>query len=191
MRAALASCILLALAAPAAMANDHISYSYLEADWTQIDADDLDDESGWSLRGSGEISEHFYVFGDYSTAEFDGFGGDVDVSLWDIGLGWHTPLSDMTDFLIEGGYMELEADSRFGSADDGGAFGNVGLRMALAPSFELTGKVGYFDLGSDVDGFQATLAGLIKLTPNWGINLQAQSLDGDDELYSAGLRYSF
>ncbi|MDX1381515.1 MAG: hypothetical protein R3233_10360, partial [Xanthomonadales bacterium] len=97
----------------------------------------------------------------------------------------------MTDFLLEGGYMELEADAGLASADDGGAFGNVGLRMALAPSFELTGKVGYFDLGDDVDGFQATLGGLIKLTPEWGINLQAQSLDGDDELYSAGVRYSF
>lgn len=122
-------------------------YNYVEGYYGTIDFDDLGvDGDGFGIGGSFAVSERFHVFGEYQKADLD-FG--VDVSQFDLGVGFNTPISDVVDVVARLAYVSAEVDvSGLGSADEDGYGAGVGLRGMVTPQFELNGDITYVDLGS-------------------------------------------
>jgi Ax21 family sulfation-dependent quorum factor len=172
----------LAAAVPfAAQADDKLSYSYIEADYLNVDSD----ADGFGLRGSVEFADSgFYAFGGYSSVEVDDV--NVDVDTYDLGLGYAHGLSENLDLLGELAYLNSDVEG----FDVDGWRGSVGLRGSFSPNFEGLVKANYID-GDEFDGdFTGTIGAQYKFNPTWGITGEVEVGDGG-EAYLLGLRASF
>ena len=136
MNKTLLAAALLAATSFSAQASDKLSYSFVEADYMQSNVDDQDFDGfninptlvGWGLKGSFAVADKFYVFGGYSSGKDDllavdevDFSAELDASVdrWNIGLGFHTPISSNTDFVAELGYVQYDYKFDFNVNDFG------------------------------------------------------------------------
>ncbi len=181
MKRSLLALALVAIMPFAAHADDKLSYSYVEADYLNVDGD----ADGFGLRGSLEFGDSgLYGFGGYSNVEVDDF--DIDVDTYDLGLGYAHDLSTNTDLIGEVAYLNSEAEG----FDVDGWRASAGIRGSFTPDFEGLAKVNYID-GDELDGdFSATLGAQYKFTPMWGITGEVELAD-DSEAYLLGVRASF
>lgn len=176
---------LLALAlvaiAPFAAADDKLSYSYVEADYLNVDGD----ADGFGVRGSFEFADSgFYGFGGYNSVELDDF--DVNVDTYDLGLGYAYDMSPNTDLIGELAYMNSDADG----FDVDGIRASFGVRGSFSPAFEGLAKVNYID-GDEIDGdYSVTVGAQYKFNPTWGIVGEVEA-GNDAEAYTLGVRASF
>ena len=182
---------LLLLAAPAAFAADDISYTFAEVDYLLVEPDidgfDVEGDDGLGLSGSLHVTDHFYLFGNYQTGEVDsGIFDDIDVDLFDLGLGWRMGLGPNLDVLAEAAWARAEV----GQFDDNGAELKVGLRFAATDSIELGAKLGYADFGDNLDGGFGEFNLLWKFNRVLGVNVLAD-IGEDSETYGVGLRATF
>ena len=181
MKRSLLALALVAVLPFAAQADDKLSYTYVEADYVNLDGD----ADGWGLRGSVEFGESgFYGLGGWRTAEID--GTSVDVDNWELGVGYAHDLSTNVDLISELAYERADVEG----FDVDGYRASVGVRGSFSPNFEGLAKASYVD-GDDVDGdFVGTLGAQYKFTPTWGVVGEAEFADGG-ELYTVGVRASF
>lgn len=181
----------LMLGSTAALA-DGLSYSYIQASYQEVDIDFGGginaDGDGFGVAGSVEIAESWFLFADYSSFDFESV---VDFTSLSAGAGWHTGISDQTDFFATFGYAEAEIDVQgFGSVDDSGYGASIGVRSMVSDSLELYGSLGYVDLGNGADG-TAIGAGLwYSVSGNMAVGLGA-SFDDDVTAYGVGFRLYF
>ncbi len=135
----------------AAQGAQDLNYTYFEVGYGQLSFDSPDvDGDGLGIGGSYALTDQFHLFANYQMADLD-FG--VDATDFNLGFGFNTPISETIDVVatLSYVYVELEA-SGFGSADDNGLGGGLGLRALVNPQIELFGGVEYVDLsdsGSD------------------------------------------
>lgn len=186
----LTSCLGLAslLALPLQSFAQDISYSFIQADYVHFDPDGFDSENGWDLNGNIALGESFYLLGNYGSVDLD----IADFDTASIGLGWHTSLTDRTDFLIEGSYQRIDVDSNFGSVDENGFGVAIGIRSNLNDHLELGAKLGYNDFGDDIDGFTGRVNALFKINSTWGLDLAYETdEDIDVDIISLGVRANF
>lgn len=211
------------LAGHAAEANDELSYTWLEADWMNLDIDafdddesvieDFDDGDGWQVQGSFAFTPNFFGFASFSSTDADAafrnqdnflITESQDVERFDVGLGVNFPVevwARPTDIVARAAYVDVDygdfdfgasGDSDLGDLDDDSSDGwTADLRLRSQPweKVEASVGVGYIDI-EEADNFSALGGVLIELTPNWGVNLEANV--GDDvSTYLAGVRYSF
>lgn len=130
----------LPLAASAQSGSEGLSYTFLEADYINVDVDspgedvfeDFDDGDGWAVRGSLGFLERFFVFADYSVTDSDATvldEGEVlvsssqDLKRFDIGLGvnlrFDPPVIGESDLVLSAAYADLDFDDfNFGGSDD-------------------------------------------------------------------------
>lgn len=185
----LAGIFTLLLAVPA-MAEGP-SYNFVQAGYQSVDLDvgggfDVDGD-GWGVGGSVEFGESFFGFAAYSDIGFD---FSVDLSQLQVGVGWHTGISDSTDFVARAGYVEAEVDAPgFGSFDDSGYLVAIGVRSNITPLIELFGEVAYVDFGDD-DNTSVGGGVYFNLTETFAIGVGA-STDDDATAYGANLRLYF
>ena len=209
---------LLAATSFSAQASD-LSYSFVEADYMQSNVDDQDFGDininptlvGWGLKGSFALGESFYAFGGYSSGKDDliavddvDFSAELDASVdrWNIGLGYHMPISSKTDFVAELGYVQYDYKFDFDindfgdeysesyQVDTGGARLSGGLRSALSDSFEAYGMLNFTD-SQDIEGdFSGNIGGQFKFNPTWGITGDVEFAK-DAINYTIGVRASF
>ncbi len=181
MKRSLLALALVALVPFAAQADDKLSYTYVEADYLNVDGD----ADGFGLRGSVEFGDSgMYGFGGYNKVEVDDF--DIDVDNYELGLGYAHDLSANTDLLSEVAYLNSDADG----FDVDGWRASVGLRGSFTPDFEGLAKLNYVD-GDQFDGdFSATLGAQYKFTPMWGLTGEVEVAD-NAEAYLVGVRASF
>lgn len=200
--------------------TDALSYGYIEGDYINLDIDqpgennifdgDFDNGGGFGVSASLPLGESLFVFGDYSNTESDfsfvdnaglGISGDTELKRLNLGLGFAMPMSDRTDMVLSGAYVDLDyGDFNFGASrstrlsdlDDDPSDGymvDARLRSQLTPNME--GSIGarYTDIES-ADGISIIANVMWELAPNWGLNLM---VDAGDELvtYGAGLRFTF
>jgi Ax21 family sulfation-dependent quorum factor len=168
-------------AIPFAQASE-LSYSYLEGGYVNFDPKGFSSQNGWGLRGSAALSDNFHVFGGYDRVRLRVGPLRENVDLWRLGLGYNLSISDMSDLVARVAYEDLDGD-------DGWSV-EVGLRAALAPSFEGFIGLGYAD-SSDFSG-EAYLAlqGQYKFNRNWGLVADAK-IGEDGRQYFIGPRFSF
>ena len=182
MKRSLIALALAALLPLSAQADDKLSYTYVEADYINVDGD----ADGFGVRGSFEFGESgFYGFGGWNQVEVDGVNVDIDST--ELGLGYAHGLSDNLDLISEIAWNDIDVDG-FGSED--GYRASVGLRGSFTENFEGLIKANYND-GDNADGdFTGTIGAQYKFTQTWGVVGEIEAGDGG-ETYLVGLRASF
>jgi hypothetical protein len=188
---------LLLAVAPLASFAEGMSYSYVDLNWVNLDADSdalgvSESADGLGLSGSIGFGESFFGFVDYRTVEGDIFGTDFDIEQTSVGLGGHYAISDGADLVGRIGYTQLDASvSGFGSEDVDGFLLSAGVRGQLTESFELEGHVIYTDLGDD-GGDDTSLAVDARYFFTGNFALDAGYEAGDDlDIWHVGFRYAF
>lgn len=207
MRKTLILAALLAATPFAAQAADGLSYTFVEGGYTHAEMDLGDGfgnpkADGGYLRGSYALTDTTYVFGGYSrvsdsTSEA-GLKVEADLDQYELGLGWHMPMTERIDFTAEAAYVRLDVKTKasFGgvSASDSDAMNagrvTLGLRGTPSARTEAWAKAGAMD-GSDMDSeFVGNLGGQFKFNPTWGLVGDINWI-GDVTQYSVGVRASF
>ncbi len=140
-----------AAAAQGADGVQGLKYTFVEVGYGQLNFDSPDaDGDGLGIGGSYALTDQFHLFASYSTADLD---FDIDATDFNVGFGFNTPISDTIDVVATLSYVYVEFDqATFGSVDDTGLGGSLGLRALMTPQVELFGGLEYVDLsdfGSD------------------------------------------
>ena len=168
------------------------SYSYIQASYQEVDIDvgggfDVDGD-GFGVAGSVAINDSWFVFAGYSSFDFESV---VDLSEWSVGAGWHSAMSEKTDWFVTAAYVDAEIDAPgFGSASDSGFGVSIGIRSMLNPKLELAGSVSYADLGDGADG--TSVGGGLWYTVTGNLALGVGFDAGDDTTsYGVGIRLYF
>ena len=212
----IALALALATAPLAAFADPH-SYTYLEGGVAaldqelpspgspgpgiEIEVDDIEAD-GFYVAGSAALGESFHVFGAYRAGDDDvgvsvqgveiGSAG-VDLSQYQVGVGWHNTLRERTDLVAEISMLgtEIDVDDDGEGSVDGEDFRlSVGVRHLIADPVEVWIKGNYTD-GDVYDGAGSVSAGLqYRLTPVWGLVGQLEA-GGKFSMYGVGVRASF
>lgn len=181
----------LALLAFPAFAND-ISYNYVQLGYQKIDIDDPGigfdvDGDGFGVAGSFELNDSWFVGIGYSQADFD-FGIDLDELA--AGVGWHTTMSNNSDFFALLQYVRAEASISGlpGSLDEDGFGFTIGVRGMVTENIEIGGSIGYIDLGDAGDGTSFGANVLYNFTENFAAGL---FLDFEEDAtgYGGGVRF--
>lgn len=177
------------LASSAAAVADGPGYSYIQGSYGQIEVDDVDvDGDGFGVAGSAALTEHFHLFGGYSTADM---GSGVDVNQLEAGVGYNHPVSDTVDVVLSLAYLSAEIDLPGpGSIDDSGYGLGVGLRGMLTPALEVNGELQFVDFGDGGDdtGFGAGF--LYNFTEQFAAGASGD-WTGDISSYQLNARFLF
>ena len=209
MKKQLVLALALAAAPFAASAGGH-SYTYLEGGYAQLNQDlpqdelfDVDDieAGGFFVGGSAALGDTFYLFGSYRAGDDDigvsspvlgdlGSAG-IDMTQFNIGLGYHHSLSQRTDLLTEVSFLSTEIEVDDAGDQDGDDFRvAVGVRHLMADAVDVWAKGNYTD-GDVYDGtFSATFGMQYKFTPIWGVVGEVELGDEFSQV-TAGVRASF
>jgi hypothetical protein len=185
--------ILAALAAAGlsgqALAQDGLSYSYLDVGYISTDLEDFDvDGDGFGLDGSIALTDKVHAVASYSDQEFD-FG--VDAKAYSVGAGLNWPLQQNLDLVGRLSYVKAELDAPgFSEFDDDGYGVEAGLRGLVGERFELGGTINYVDLNDSGDDTSFAVGGLYHLTNQFAFGLGADF--GDDVTsWTAAFRVNF
>lgn len=184
-RTILSSLLALSLAPLAATQAADLSYSYIEAGKTWVDADGPDAD-GWGANGSVALGSQFHLFGGYGSQKIDHSHIDVDVSR--LGLGWNRSISDTSDIVVRANWLDIDAGFPFGATD--GYEAEVGLRSAWTPNFETYLAGGYIDIDRGSGEVYGKLGAQYRFDPRWGIAATATLSDEANEIF-VGPRISF
>ncbi|XOV82671.1 MAG: outer membrane beta-barrel protein [bacterium] len=171
------------------LADDDMSYSFIEGAYIDTEIDDGPDidGDGFGLNGSVEIGTNYFLTASYSTQDFD-FGVDLDQK--SIGFGGYAALSDTVDLVGTISYVDAELDTRFGSADDSGFGLGVGVRALVAPNVELEGGISYVDLDDSGDDTSLALGGRYYFTEAFALGAGV-SFGDDVTSWNIGARFEF
>jgi len=174
------------LAAPAIA--DSPSYNFVEAGYSWLNLDDGIDGDGYGLEGSFEIGDNMFAFAGYASFDAD---YDIDGTFWEAGLGYHTGISDNTDFFAKAYYLDQSIDlGVFGGTQDDDGYGvGIGIRGNVTDLIELFGEINYEDIGDDaITEFGAGIR--FNLSDSFALGLNA-SFDEDVTTYGASARLYF
>jgi predicted porin len=165
------------------------NYTYVELGYAETEFDlggpgDIDGD-GFTLRGSLELNDEWHAFASYGNADLD-FGIDLDT--WAIGAGYRYPLRDDTDIYGRLMYVDMEADTGFGSADDDGLGLQVRLRHRLTDEFEVEGGIQYLDVNDSDTSLQAE--GRYYFQDNFSVGV-GLTFGGDSDGIGVSARLSF
>jgi len=147
--------LIMLLALSASASAEDFNYNFLNLGYGNVELDAVDvDGDGFQIGGSFAFTDSFHGFANYEDAGLD---FDVDVTRYNLGVGYNTSVSDTVDMYARLSYEYLEFDLPlgFGSVDDDGYGLGVGLRFAASASLELAAGVNYVDYGDGDDtGFE-------------------------------------
>jgi len=164
----------------AAFAADELKYSYVEADYLDLDHG----VDGPALRGSIDLGKTgAYLTGSY--AWLDGAGSN-NVRAHELGAGYHHGIGARTDLIGEVAYRKAEADGT--SAE--GARASVGVRGALGKRGEAFVKGNYYDAADYHGDATGTVGGQFKFNNTWGVTAEVEAGNGDTA-WLAGVRATF
>ncbi len=166
------------------------SYSYIQASYVHIELDndfgDVDG-NGFAAGGSIPINDQWHVFAGYSSSDFD---FSIDLDEFSIGGGWHTPISDNTDFVAEVAYVSADASANGFSVDDDGLGLSVGIRSMVQEDLELFAAISHVELDSAGDGTSIGGGAWYTVSGNLAVGLSA-SFDDDATGIGLGIRLYF
>lgn len=162
-----------------------LSLTYFDLHYQNID----NIADGYGVGGSYGFGEsNGYVFGDYTSSEFDEI--NADFTTWHVGFGYSLPLGDPLDMVVEAAYQMVDSD--FGDLD--GFRLGLGLRGWIgSPAVEGHAKALYYDGGDLEEQWAANLGLNIFLTRahRFSIFGEYEFADGGDDLWRLGFRTTF
>ncbi len=238
----LACALSLASTAVMAENTSPLSYDFVEAGYKKTEIDDLDELSlkGYGFNFSKQFAENWYVTGHYSIlnddftsrSDFSGSGVydsnnnylgdtlvsysydyDIDMTRYEIGLGYIYSLSDRTkvDFSAKIGQLKIESDfdfkevvsyqdQTFNSFSQSGSdsetadilSANAQIRHLLTDSFEINGGVGYERLHDEESENNAVfhVGANYAFTPAWLVSASYRDANDYSDI-SLAVRYNF
>jgi len=181
-RAATAIAGALTLSTPA-MATD-VSYDFLEVRFVDSEIANIDGD-GFALGGSYNFHENWLVTGSYTSQDFD---FDVDLTAFELGVGYVWALDPQYDLFATGSYVDVEVDGTVGSASDDGFRFVGGIRSRLNERIEVRAALNYLDI-DDSDTF-VELAGDYYFTDQFAFGITVD-VGGDTDEITLGGRYFF
>ena len=168
----------------AASAADGVSYNFIEGGYaaTNTDAGDAD---GFGVNGSVAIHPNFHLFAGYSNQEIEDTNIDFDQSRF--GVGYNHQIAPAADLVTRVAYEKFDAGS---GLNFDGYSAEVGVRGALAPSFEGYAMAGYEDFEQSDSEFYGRVGAQVKFNQNWGVSGDVKFIDGDTQ-YLVGPRFTW
>jgi len=185
MKRSLFALALLAALPFAASAADGISYNYVEGGYARTNTDVLDAD-GWALNGSVAFHDNFHVFGGFQKQEFDDTNFDFDQ--YHIGVGYNHPIASKVDLVTRVAYEKLDAGNAF---DVDGYSTEVGVRGAANAMFEGYAMAGWEDYEQADGDFYGKLGAQAKFNPNWGVAAEVKFIQGGDQQWFVGPRFTW
>lgn len=190
---------------PVALSESRLQYNFVDVAYSQADVDDFVfmggdlDADVIGISGSVAINERFFVQAGYANIDFDDIPALGITSLESdgvfLGIGWHTALSDNSDFVITADYLYVDAEvcgAGFCISDDENGFGvGLGVRALVgSDKIELAGGVAYVDVGPDSGDF--SVAGSARYHFTSSVSGAIGVAFGDDVTqYGVNLRYAW
>ena len=168
---------------------DGFSYTYVQASYGTVDIDNVSvDGDGLGLNGSFGITDSLNIVGGYQSSDFDSL---AEADEWSLGLGVHTPITELMDVTASVSYVDLEFDALGVPVAEDDGFGlNVGLRANVTSLIEVNAGISYVDLSNSGDdtGFGGGV--LFNFTEMFSLGLAAEWAD-DVSVYSLSGRLYF
>lgn len=171
---------------------DGLSYTYLQADYSNVDLDNTRvDVDVFGIGGSALIAPAVFFVADFSHGESDNFGGgSFDTTLVSAGFGLRHPLARAVDLTGTARLVHADIDgkgSQSGADDDDTGYGlAAGLRGLITPEFELNGTVAFVDIFDDTTT-TVGLAALFHLGRQFSI-VTGFSTSSDAQTFTVGGR---
>lgn len=169
-----------------------IAYDYFHVGYVHGDAGipDIDLEAdGLELEASIEAGRYLYVFGGYSTLEFDDVL-DADLQLKFVGVGARYDFTVAASIYAGIGYIDGDLDVEALSFDDDGLYARAGVRYMPSRRFEVRAGLEHIDFDFLGDDLAFTLGGTAYLTDVVTLDLGYRSYD-DFDFLSLGARFFF
>jgi hypothetical protein len=190
MRKTITAAVLVALGyVGPALADDAISYSYLEAGYVHTELDDLDiDGDGPGIQGSYAFAKNVHGFASYAKQDFD---FDISTDQWAFGAGVNVSLTDRLDVVGTLAYVGIKLDAPgIPSVDDSGVGIGAQLRGRVNDALELHGGVAYTNLNDSGDDTAGTVGARVYLTKMFALGADA-SFNEDGTTWMLGARVDF
>ena len=166
-------CIALLLAAlPPLACAQGFNYTFLEGgyQWFDFDTPGNVEGDGFVISGSLALTPSFFLLGGYEDGELDDF--DVDIDSWRVGLGFHSPISEIIDLVVTGAVLNQEIGfSASGSNDDDAFDIGLGLRANLTDTLELNAGLNYVDYDDAGDDNVVSASLLIDIPDDFVVRL--------------------
>lgn len=164
------------------------NYTFAEIGYSEYTVDvgpgDIDAD-GLSIGGSFALNQDFHGFGSYTEAEVDNI--NVDIENWELGLGFHTSMTETIDLVLAGAVVNQEFGiPGFGSADDEGYSLGAGFRIWVAEGVELDLGLDFVDLDEAGNNTALDAGLLFSLTENIVLNVSGSWSD-DPEISTLGV----
>lgn len=173
---------------PVAAAAEGFDYTFAEVAYmdTELDTSGVDvDGDGLGIGGSFAVNDRYFVFGSYSSLDFD---FSVELNQLIIGGGFHTPLSPTMDFVGKLAFVDAEVDTNFGDVSDDGLGISAGVRARAGDAVEWEAGLDYTDV-ADSD-LSARLDGRYYFTDVFAAGAGV-TLDNDVTTFRLGVRIEF
>ncbi len=169
-----------------------LNYSYVELSFPYIDPDNNAPEGdGIELGFSKELGSRFYGFMHWADFGFKAgpSTGKFDLSIFDVGFGYHYGIGEKTDLLAELAFVTTDADGAT-AADDDGYLASVGVRSRVREKLEAELRGNFTEFGGTNDEFAGDLRLRWYFTPAFAV--QAKGVFGEDaNAYVLGFRIEF
>ncbi|MEL7312669.1 MAG: outer membrane beta-barrel protein [Pseudomonadota bacterium] len=163
-----------------------VSYDFLEVRFldTEIDGSNADGD-GFLLGGSYNFHENWLVIGSYTSQDFD---GDVDLTGFEVGVGYVWPVDPQFDLFATGSFVDYEVEFGSFDASEDGLRLTGGIRSRFNEKFEGRAVLNYLDL-DDSDTF-IQLAGDYYFTDEFAFGITLD-VGGDVDTITFGGRWFF
>jgi hypothetical protein len=187
------------VAAPAAHAEEGLSYSYVEfrGVYTQVD---ILGPSDLTINANGLGVAGSLAFGDtglFAMGSFDTVSNDIvddieiDLDRASLGLGYAMPVSDELHLLVEAKALRLKASADGGSESENGYQAAFGVRGMLSDTFEASLKGGVIKVDNAeleaYDGGIVEIGARYHMDGFWSVGLDT-SFTKDERNAMLGLR---
>lgn len=184
--------ILLACVPCVSVASEQLSYSYIEAGYSQTDFDGFDAD-GYALKGSFAIGDSFYGAIGFHQDELEPI---VTLEPWELTAGYRKDISANTDFIAEISYIGMNLEFFGDDYHNDGYRAAVGVRSAVHEHFELSAKAMFTSIQYMDSVVGVAIGAQYKFNGTWGIYADYQfneyNFDNVDvNSFQAGVRASF
>lgn len=190
MRRTITAAILVALSyVGPALADEAISYSYLEGGYVRTELDDVDvNGDGPGVRGSYAFTKNVHGFAAYSSQDFD---FDISAEQWAFGAGVNFSLAERLDVVGTLAYTGFKVDAPgISSVDDTGVEIGAELRGRVNNALELHGGVAYTNFNDGGDDTTGNIGARVYLTKMFALGADA-SFNQDGKTWMLGARLDF
>jgi len=182
--------VILLLAFSTAVSAEGFNYNYVSVGYgyTDVDVDDINEGGdGFILGGSFAYDDRLHAFAGYKDAEMNSV---VDVTQWNIGIGYNTSLSDTLDMFARLSYESLDFNVPDPLSDDSGYGFSVGTRVRAGNQIELSAAVNYVDYNDFGDDTGIEIGVLYDFYNSWALGLLGEWSD-DVSAFTITGRYYF